>query len=243
MALLEQARAGQEPMTATMDQAPAPGAAPVDAQGAMPGGGMMQGNPQDPLGGGPRLAASEQQAGPPSPEGEEPATPEEQAEYERVMDEIIDVVYGESGGDKTSDAIADSIIPEDKIGSLIQAGTMLIGTMDQKLDMDDTVIPQVVEDVTEMLADVAEKKNGIEFSQEEMESGLMGIWEGVMYLVGGDSPIEPDFQEATQGMSQQDLASMHEEYNSRLGSAAERQDHEQSMSIPMAQGGAGGQPS
>ena len=207
-----------------------PGMGP-DAQGA---------DPMNPMAG-PRLAMHGQ-GGPPPMEGEEPASAEEQAEYERVMDEIIDVVYGDSGGDQASDAIANAIIPEDKMGSLIQAGTMLIGQMDKKLDMDDSVVPQVVEDVTEILVDVAESKNGIQFSQEEMEAGLMGIWEGVMYLIGGDSPIEPDFSEATQGMSANDMAAMQQEYDARLGAAAETQDHQQTMSIN-ATGGGGGQPS
>lgn len=238
-------------MTATMDAAPPMGQAPanLDSQGADPmaGQGMADG-------GGVRLNMGNQY-GPPPPEGEEPASPEEQAEYERVMDEIIDVVYGESGGDRVSDSIADSIQPGDTVGSMIQTGTMLIGQMDKKLDMDDTVIPQVVEDVTEILADVAETKNGVALTQEELEASLMGIWEGVMYLLGGDAPIEPDFQEATQGMSQQDLAAMQQEYDARLGNAAEMQDKQQTASLgtagvnagqgmppppPSAQGGQGG---
>ena len=86
-------------------------------------------------------------------------------------------------------------------------------------------------------------KNGITFSQEEMEAGLMGIWEGIMYLIGADAPIEPDFAEATEGMGAGDMEAMQQEYDARLGAAAETQDHQQTMSIPAMQGGAGGQPS
>jgi hypothetical protein len=178
---------------------------------------------------------------PPPQEGEEAATPEEQQEYERVAEAMISVIYGESGGDAASNTVADSIIAEDKVGSAIQTGVTIISQVDKQVDIADVVVPQVVEDTVEMLADIAEQKNGIVFSQEEMESTLMGVWEGIMYILGGDAPIEPDFAEASAGMTSEDIGAMKQEYDARLGSAVGGQEQQQMGGVqqqagPPAQG-------
>lgn len=216
--MLEQAQAGaaQPPMGGPPAEQAMPGAAPVD----------------------PAMAAQDPQAAQDlNNPGEEPASPEEQAEYERAAGAISSVIYGESGGDKASDTIADGIIAEDKVGSLIQTGITLIAEVDKQIDMDDVVIPQIVEDTVEMLADVAEQKNGIQFQPQDMEAALMGMWEGVMYILGGEAPIEPDYAEATAGMSDEDIAIAQQEYSSRLGAAKQSQEMQQQSVV----GGQNGQ--
>lgn len=167
----------------------------------------------------------------PHPEGDEPATQAEQQEYERAANAISSIVYGENGGDEASNTIADGLMPEDKIGSLIHTGVSLIAEVDKQIDMDDIVVPQIVEDVTEMLVDVAQAKNGIEYTQEEMEAGVMGIWEGIMYVLGGDAEIEPDFALASQGLGKEDIEAMNQEYQTRLQNATGAQEQQQMSAV------------
>lgn len=167
----------------------------------------------------------------PNPEGDEPATQSEQQEYERAANAISSIVYGDSGGDKASDTVADGLKAEDKMGSLIQTGVTLIAEVDKQIDMDDIVIPQIVEDVTEMLVDVAEQKNGLQYTREEMEAGVMGIWEGIMFVLGGDAEIEPDFALASQGLGKEDIEAMNQEYQMRLQNATGAQEQQQMSAV------------
>jgi len=227
-------------------------AAQTAGQGAAPQGTPQAPAPQPgvPLSGAQAAAGmeplppTEQVGKPPPQEGFEPANSEEQAEYERAANAMVSLVYGDAGGDKASNTIADSILAEDKIGSAVQMGVTLIAEVDKKIDMDDVVIPQIVEDTVTMLADVAEQKNGISFSPEEMESTLMGVWEGVMYMMGGDAEIQPDFDMATEGMSPGDIQNMEKEYQARLGGAMKNQEAQQMSAVqPQPQQQVGGPPS
>lgn len=154
---------------------------------------------------------------------EEPATPEEQAEYERAANAFVSVIYGESGGDQTSDTVADSILAEDPVGTLIQTGITLIAEVDKQIDIDDGVLAQITQDIVEMLADVAEQKNGIVLEQPDLDAALMGLWEGVMTVVGGDEAIEPAYAEATAGLSPEDINAVQQTYDAQLSAAQQRQ--------------------
>lgn len=153
---------------------------------------------------------------------EEPATPEEEAHYEMALNVTAKIIYGEK--DKTSNTIADSIVKENKPGSLMQTGLMLLKKVDDAIDLDPIVVPQLIEDTVKMLTDVAMNKNGIEFTDQEVKAAQMGMFEGVMAAIGGDEDMSQDFSEITQSMSPQELEQMKQEYQSTLGSVKAEQE-------------------
>lgn len=144
----------------------------------------------------------------------EQATPEEQKEYERAANAVARIVYGTD--QETSDTIADSVIAEDKIGSLTQAALSVFTQVDKKIDIDEAVMAQVVEDTVEMVADVAEKKNGIFLTEDELGNALIATWEGVIFMMGGDSDMAEDYAELTAGMSEQEIVGIQQEFGARL---------------------------
>lgn len=143
-------------------------------------------------------------------EGE--ASPEEQAEYERVLGAINRVMYGD---ENTSQSIADQLQPQDKIGSTVKASLLLMKQIDEKVDMDEVVIPQITQEVADRMIDLGEQVKGMQFSEQEVQAVAGATWEGVMEIFG----VDPDsYEELTQGMSPEQVQGFEKEYNGYLGS-------------------------
>jgi hypothetical protein len=141
------------------------------------------------------------------------ATPEEQAEYERAIGALGQVIYA---NDDTSGAVLDQLQPEDPIGSVAKAGILLVKTLDEKLQLDEAVIPQLTIEVADRLVDLAEAKFGSEFSEQEAQAVTGATWEGVMDLFG----IDPEaYEEFVAGMSDEDIAQQQQAYKQFLGEA------------------------
>lgn len=142
---------------------------------------------------------------------EEEATPEEQAELERAVGALGKVIYED---DATSQAIQDQLRPEEKIGSVVKASLLVINQLDQQLDLDEVIIPQFTQEVTDRMVDLYEQKTEEEFSDEEAQKVLGAAWEGVLDMFGMD---EETYEEMTQGMSEQDIAGYEQQYKQQLG--------------------------
>lgn len=139
-----------------------------------------------------------------APDGEEMpnATPEEQAEYERVFDGLSDMLYE---NDQMSKSISGSLMQEDPMGSTIQAALVTIQQLDERLDMDEIVIPQITQDTTEMIMELGEAK-GLQYTGRQAQQILAGVWEGVMIMFGGeDETINEDYAAITEGMSEAEI--------------------------------------
>ncbi|MHC4239318.1 MAG: hypothetical protein ACYSUC_06125 [Planctomycetota bacterium] len=165
--------------------APGPQQQPA-AQQPMPGGPQQPapGGPQQPAPGGP------QQVDPTAPavEGkmpvnEEQASPEEQAEYERGMKALSRVLYS---SDEGAQSVVDQIDPNDKISTTTKANILLIQQLDQKIQMNEVIIPQMTQEVTSRVIELAEARYGIEYGGRETQVILGSTWEGVQEIFGGD---------------------------------------------------------
>lgn len=143
--------------------------------------------------------------------GEQEATPEEEAEYKRSLEALHTVLYANEG---TSQAVVDMLQPEDKIGSTVKAGVMLIQQLDEKIDMDESVIAQITMDAADRLIEMGERAKGMQYSEKEAQAVLGATWEGVMDLFGVD---EGSYEELTQGMSDKEIGSYEKEYKGYLG--------------------------
>ena len=141
------------------------------------------------------------------------ANPGEQAEFERVMIAVEKIMYGD---DKANAGIVNGIDPRDKIGSVAQTAAILLKQIDDKVDMDEVVIPEVTMEVTDRVIDIAENAKGLEFSEAEQQA----IWGATWELVMGAFGVDPDdFAELTDGMSDDDLAGYETQYNDFLSGA------------------------
>lgn len=143
--------------------------------------------------------------------GDQEATPEEQAEYERAVTALHTVLYENEG---TSQGIVDMLQPEDKVGSTAKAAILVIQQLDEKLDMGETVIPEITLDVADRIIELAERGKGMEFSEKETQAVVGATWEGVMELFGVD---ESSYEELTQGMSDEEISGYEKEYKGYLG--------------------------
>jgi len=148
-----------------------------------------------------------------SAEGEPNASPEEQQEYERALGAISQVIYGD---DRSNESIMKAMHTENKVGSIIKAASGIIVQVDGQIQMDEVVIPQITQDVVNMLMELAETKEGIEFDETEMKQALSGTWEAIMQVFGGDEEMDEDFEEMTRGMSGEDMRKVGSEYNDLL---------------------------
>lgn len=167
MAMLKKAQAASEgipPQEEETNEAPASPVAPVPTEGEDTGM-ETEGAPAEGVEG----------------EGTETASPEEQQEYERVLGATMTAMYKDP---EISKAIVDQLQPEDKIGSVVKASVLLIKQIDEKVNMDEVVIPQITQDVVDQMIQLAERTKGMQFSEQEMQGALGATFEGVMQVFG-----------------------------------------------------------
>jgi len=145
---------------------------------------------------------------------EEQATPEEQAEYEKAIDAVTTVLYKNQG---TSEAINDMLQPQDKISSVVQATVLTLHQIDAQLDLDGSVIPQVTQDIADMVMDMGEKTKGMTFSDKEAQAVLGSCWEAVMQIYGTDEDAYHNF---TQGLDDKKISGYEQQYQNMLKEAS-----------------------
>lgn len=156
---------------------------------------------------------------PPTGEGEEPATPEEQAAYERAFRALNKIMYTDQ---KSSQSVFDMLQPEDKIGSVSRAAMMLVKSLDDKLDMPETIIAQITQDAVEQLCDLAERAKQMPLSEQEQQQAMGATWEGVMEIFG--QPVEDmkQFAQVSQKDAQKGMPEVQSALNGQQPGSAER---------------------
>jgi len=143
--------------------------------------------------------------------GDEEATPDEQAEYERAVSALGKVLYE---NEKTSDAIARQLDPGEKVGGVAKASMLVLTQIDNKLDLDEVVIPEFAQEVVDRVIDLYENIHGDEFNEQETTAAMGATWEGLMEAYGID---EADYAELTAGMTEQDIKGYKEQYRGMVG--------------------------
>lgn len=133
---------------------------------------------------------------------EEAATPREQAEYERAVKAMERILYSE---DRLADAVMKQIDPNDKVSSTTKATALLIQQLDEKIDMDETVIPQVTMDAVDTVTELAEARFGMEFNEQELQATMGATWESVMAMFGVD---ESDYAQLRASLTDEDIGKL-----------------------------------
>lgn len=141
--------------------------------------------------------------------GGDAATPEEQAEYERVMNQLGQILYGK---ENVARSVLKMINPEMKIDGAVKASLMLISKLDEMTQMADVVVPQVTGDTVSMVIDMAQEGKGVTFDEREAQQAAAATWEGVMEMFGVD---EEDYMGLASGMSKEEAAG-HQQYYQEL---------------------------
>lgn len=222
MGLLDNAQQGA-PMTPDLAQAaagagaPAPGAAPPGAApGAPPAGVPPEApNPQTSQGapGGVRRVEQGEAAiegAMPAGMNEERASPEEQKEYERAMQALSQVLYA---NDEIANSIVDQIDPNDKVSSTSKVSMLLINQLDQKINMDESVVASVATETVERISELAEARHGIQYGDRELQVIMGSVWEGVQEMFGME---EQDAQALMAGVGGDGLADLKGQYEGFL---------------------------
>lgn len=202
--------------------APPPGAAPGagappprNAAGEMPGqrqvGSMPGGRRGRPTGGAQQVDPNASAIDGHMPPGmnEEQASPGEQAEYERAMRALSQVLYQ---NDKIAQAMVDQIIPDDKVGSTTKASLLLIQQLDEKLQMDESVVAQISVEVVERLSELAEARHNMQYGDRELQVIMGSVWEGVQQMFGMDEQGAETLVAGIGGEGVADLAQQHEAF-------------------------------
>ena len=167
--------------------APPPGAPPTTGQ--PPAGAVPPTTGQPPPGAAPpQQAVREVDPNAPAVEGqmpegisEERASPEEQKEYERAMQALSKVLYG---NDETANAIVDQIDPNDKISSTVKVSVLLMNQLDQKIQMDVAVVAEVSVEAVERISELAEARHDMKYGDRELQVIMGSVWEGVQEMFG-----------------------------------------------------------
>ena len=143
--------------------------------------------------------------------GDEPATEDEQREYERAVKALGTVLYE---NEQTSDAVAKQLDPGEKVGGVAKASMLVLTQIDQKLDLDEVVIPQFAQEVVDRVIDLYENIHGEEFAEQETAAAMGATWEGLMEAYGVD---ESDYAELTAGMGEKDIKGYKDQYRQMVG--------------------------
>ena len=215
MGLLQNSQQGM-PMVPDMAQAAAGAGAPPPGTGASPTGQPPAGGPA-PTTGQPPPGVREVDPSAPAVEGqmpegikEERASPEEQKEYERAMQALSKILYG---NDETANAIVDQVDPNDKISSTVKVSVLLMNQLDQKIQMDEAVVAEVSVEAVERISELAEARHNIQYGDRELQVIMGSVWEGVQEMFG----MEPQDAEALMaGIGGDNLAQLKGQYEGFL---------------------------
>lgn len=143
-----------------------------------------------------------------------PATPEENAEYDRALGGLSKILYEDIG---TSGAIIDMLQPEEKVGSVAQATIMVLTQMDNKMDLNENVFAELTRETVDRIVDLGEQTKGMAFSDEDVRNALGAAWEGILQIYGDPDSAQADLEELTQGMSEEDVMAQANQYKQFLG--------------------------
>ena len=86
--------------------------------------------------------------------------------------------------DKVASAVVDQIQPDDKVGTTTKATLLLFQQLDEKLNMDDAIVAQMAQEVTERLMELAEARHDIQYGDREVQVIMGSVWEGVQEMFG-----------------------------------------------------------
>jgi hypothetical protein len=142
--------------------------------------------------------------------GEEPATPEEQKEYERAMKAMAKVLYSSP---KTANAIVDQVIPDDKVDSTAKVSMLFLQQLDKKINMDESVIAEMTQQATSRIMELAETRHGIEYDEQEAQVIIGTTWEGVMQVFGMDKEQHGEF---VRSVGSEKLPELKQQYEAAL---------------------------
>lgn len=142
--------------------------------------------------------------------GTEAATPEEQQEYERSMRAMAEVLYG---NEKTSNAIVDQVDPNDKVSSTSKVSMLFLQQLDEKINMDESVVSQMTEETVTRIMELAENRHQVEYDESEVQVILSTVWEGVSQMFGMD---EASHSELVNNVGADRLPQLKEQYEAAL---------------------------
>lgn len=178
-----------------------PGAGqPQAAPGGMPPSGVQQVDP---------TAAAVSGQLPPGMQ-EQQASPEEQQEYERAMRALSQVLYS---NDEIANSIVDQVDPNDKVGTTSKVSILLMNQLDQKVNMDESVVATVSQELVERISELAEARHNIEYGERELQVIMGAVWEGVQAMFGMD---EQQAQALMSGIGGDGLADLKGQYEGFL---------------------------
>ena len=141
---------------------------------------------------------------------EEPASPEEQQEYERAMNALAKILYGST---KASNGVVDQVDPNDKVGSTSKVSMLFIKSLDEKINLDESVVAQMVEEVTSRIMELAEARHGMSYDEREAQMIVGSTWEGVQMMFDMD---EQDHAELVRGEGSENLSQLKLQYEAAL---------------------------
>ncbi len=199
----------QQQQPAAAPQAPVPGADPTVP--SEPAGGFSELEPPGSPVPGPQVATPDAAAVDEGFDiGEEEPTPREEKEYQRALAALEKILYE---SDEIGNAIMAQIDPEDKIGTTAKASILAVNQLDDRIDLDEIVIPQITQDVVDRISELAENRYGMEYQEQELQATLGATWEGVMEMFGVD---EADFQQLAGSFDEGQLSTLEKQHEGFL---------------------------
>lgn len=147
--------------------------------------------------------------------GLEDATDEENREYEKAVAALDEMLYEV---DNTAKGIAKMIDPNNKIETTTKANLTVLNQLDESLDLDEVVVPQITSDIVDKVSELAEARYGIEYTERDLQATLGATWEGALQMFG----IEPqDFSNFMQGFDKGQVDQLRGAYEGFLGGGAQ----------------------
>lgn len=143
--------------------------------------------------------------------GLEDASDAENREYEKASAALDEMLYEV---DNTARGIAKMIDPNNKIETTTKANLTVLNQLDQSLELDEVVVPQITSDIVDKVSELAEARYGIEYTERDLQATLGATWEGALQMFG----IEPqDFSDFMQGFDQKQIGQLKGAYEGFLG--------------------------
>lgn len=146
----------------------------------------------------------------------EDASESENREYERAYAALEEMLYDVDG---TAKGISKMIDPNNKVESTIKANLTVLNQLDEGVDLDEIVVPQITQDIVDKVSELGEARYSMEYSERDLQATLGATWEGALAMFG----IDPeDYKNFMTGYDENQIGQLKSAYQGFLGKPSEQ---------------------
>jgi hypothetical protein len=135
------------------------------------------------------------------------ATPDEQQAYEQALQAASEILYR---GDDTHEGVLKMLRAGEPVDSLVKTSLFVLTQLDQKLNLPEAVLLQLLTTLFDLLQEIAAKANLFTLTPQQEKTGLAAAQQALLQVYGVG---EEDLTGLTEGMTEADVADVSQTYD------------------------------